>query len=281
MLSRVTRYSAVTHIESDIWAPKCCGHPDFCNTVRCLWNIHPSKQSSLSVLWGTTEQSCVCICGPVWWRFPLSLCYLGATWLLHNSHPSLCVSSPWLCYTMSSCGAKRCGVVWLETSAPLLLRNPLFTWFCLCVAFFISRQCEKRAQEHTNSIQMTTEEIQLQETHSPPTRPWAHSGFHCMQTRMRGWAYSMLCYHKLQQSLSVYMGSSFPLFVLGQTCHIHVCKLAGILVVYRKRKHRHLLISSGEVEAKSCVRQQGLLSWQSFQFVIWAGPRHALEDLGL
>lgn len=65
----------------------------------------------------------------------------------------------------------RIGVVWWETSAPLLLQNPLITWFCLCVAFFISRQCEKKAQKHTNSVQMTTEEIQLQETHSPPTLP--------------------------------------------------------------------------------------------------------------
>lgn len=77
-------------------------------------------------------------------------------------------ASPWLCYTMSSCGS---GAVWWETSAPLLLQNPLITWFCLCVAFFTSRQCEKRAQEHTNPVQMTTEEIQLQETHSPPTLP--------------------------------------------------------------------------------------------------------------
>lgn len=39
------------------------------------------------------------------------------------------------------------GVVWWETSAPLLLQNPLITWFCLCVAFFISRQCEKKSPE--------------------------------------------------------------------------------------------------------------------------------------
>lgn len=87
-------------------------------------------------------------------------------------HPSLCDScadSPRLCYTMSSCGAGS-GVEWWETSAPLLLQNPLITWFCLCVAFFISRQCEKKPR-NTQTLQMTTEEIQLQETHSPPTLP--------------------------------------------------------------------------------------------------------------
>lgn len=39
----------------------------------------------------------------------------------------------------------RISVVWWETSAPLLLQNPLITWFCLCIAFFISRQCEKKS----------------------------------------------------------------------------------------------------------------------------------------
>lgn len=32
-------------------------------------------------------------------------------------------------------------------------------------------QKKKRAQKHTNCVQMTTEEMQLQETHSPPTLP--------------------------------------------------------------------------------------------------------------
>ena len=39
------------------------------------------------------------------------------------------------------------GVVWWETSAPLLLQNPLSTWIGLYVAFFISRQCEKKSPE--------------------------------------------------------------------------------------------------------------------------------------
>lgn len=39
------------------------------------------------------------------------------------------------------------GVVWWETSAPPLLQNPLITWFCLCIALFISRQCEERRKK--------------------------------------------------------------------------------------------------------------------------------------
>lgn len=38
-----------------------------------------------------------------------------------------------------------------ETSAPTLLQNPLVTWFCLCTALFISRQCAKKKREPRNT----------------------------------------------------------------------------------------------------------------------------------
>lgn len=41
---------------------------------------------------------------------------------------------------MTSCILVRCGAVQWETSAPLLLQNPLITWFYLCGGFFISRE---------------------------------------------------------------------------------------------------------------------------------------------
>lgn len=78
---------------------------------------------------------------------------------------------------MTSCVSVRCGAVWWETSAPLLLQNPLITWFYLCVGFFISKEGRKKGHKHTNSVQMTTKEMQLQETHSPPALHWAHSGW--------------------------------------------------------------------------------------------------------
>lgn len=79
---------------------------------------------------------------------------------------------------MTSCASVQFGAVWWETSAPLLLQNPLITWFYLCVGFFISKEGgEKKGHKHTKSIQMTTKEMQLQETHSPPALLWAHSGW--------------------------------------------------------------------------------------------------------
>lgn len=65
---------------------------------------------------------------------------------------------------------------------------------------------EKKAQKHTNCVQMTTEEMQLQETHSPPTLPWAHSGFCCVRTRIKAWAcIEAPTYQPLQQSLEVFV----------------------------------------------------------------------------
>ncbi len=126
------------------------------------------------------------VCPYLWQRFLLSLCYLGATRQLCNiqpSHPSLlesCAALLWLCYTMSSCG-----VVGDICSSPPA-KSPHHMVLFTCSLFHIPAMW-KKALKHTNSIQMTTEEIQLQETHSPPTLPWAHSGLCCMRTRMRGW----------------------------------------------------------------------------------------------
>ena len=58
----------------------------------------------------------------------------------------------------------------------LLLQNPLVRWFCLLAApfsFFRSRRRAegKKAPKHTKPGQVTTEEIQLQETHSVPALP--------------------------------------------------------------------------------------------------------------
>lgn len=87
------------------------------------------------------------------WRRPWRLClrYLGATCQLQKDKmPSSSSSrlSPKSCYTMSSCRLVRCGAVRCgrETSAPPLLQNPLVTWFCLCTALFISRQCAKKKE---------------------------------------------------------------------------------------------------------------------------------------
>ena len=223
----MTLYRSVTHIESDVSVPNCCGHPQF-RSSACGTTIHPNRLIFLS-LGGLCCNAVSVFVGPVWLRFLLSLCYLGelhmAAFLapIQPSYSSLhhsCSASPWLCYTMSSCGA-----VWSETSAPLLLQNPLITWFCLCLAFFRSRQYEKKSQKHTNSVQMTTEEIQLQETHSPPTLPWAHSGLCCMQSRMGGWAWCVLRpinnYSTAWESSQHLLLPRFPSYCRG--CHAGIC----------------------------------------------------------
>ena len=66
---------------------------------------------------------------------------------------------------------EQCGVVGDICSSPPAKSPHHMVLFMR--SLFISRQCErkKKAQKHTDSVQMTTEEIQLQETHSPPTLP--------------------------------------------------------------------------------------------------------------
>lgn len=144
MLSPVTRYRSVTHVKSDVTVP----------------SSHPSR---LFLFLSSSLGDCgvvVCFCGSV-----IQLCDSSLR------QPSSCAfqaASPLRCYTMTSCVSVRCGAVWWETSAPLLLQNPLITWFYLCVGLFISKEGGKKGHKHTNSVQMTTKEMQLQETHSPP-----------------------------------------------------------------------------------------------------------------
>lgn len=190
------------------------------------------------------------------------------------------------------------GVVWWETSAPLLLQNPLITWFCLCVALFhipaMWREREKKEQKHTNSVQMTTEEIQLQETHSPPTLPWAHSGLCCMRTRMRGWACCMLCainnYSSALESKEDLLPASFSLYCPNRNLSRRCMQTAsGISVVtelgststfwslVRRWKLSHVW---GSRTGKS-LAVSWLATFLVCGLVIRAGPRHVLADLGL
>ncbi len=141
--------------------------------------------------------------------------------------PSLCDScadSPRLCYTMSSCGAERSGVVGDICSSPPA-KSPHHMALFMRSLFHIPAMWKKKAQKHTNSVQMTTEEIQLQETHSPPTLPWAHSDLCCMQTRMGGWACCMLC--PISNYGRIFIVSSAALLALhcpSRTCHVGVCE---------------------------------------------------------
>lgn len=104
-----------------------------------------SLHSLISLFLGGLWHQGVCGFGACVWH----LCYWWATWQL-RSRPSLSLSvSP----ELSHCAVAllynvqlRIGVVWWETSAPLL-QNPLITWFCLCITFFISQQCEKKSPD--------------------------------------------------------------------------------------------------------------------------------------
>lgn len=86
--------------------------------------------------------------------------------------------SPKSCYTMSSCRLVWCGAVGrhlLRRSCKISSSHGFV--YARPFSYPGNVQKKKRAQKHTNCVQMTTEEMQLQETHSPPTLPWAHSGF--------------------------------------------------------------------------------------------------------
>lgn len=143
-----------------------------------LWNVHPTRSQFPLIPGGGMWRPCLWVCAVACALFRSRMSALqqqGDSAVVHFSLESRAAGSRRR-YTMSSCGSVRCG---RETSAAPLLQNPLVTWFCLCTALFISRQCAKRkkkkkknrAQKHTNCVQMTTEEMQLQETHSPPTLP--------------------------------------------------------------------------------------------------------------
>lgn len=140
----------------------------------------------------------------MWRCFLLSLCYLGATVQLRNiqsSHPSprhSCTASPWLLHNVQLWSTAVC---W-ETSVPLLLQNPLITWFCLRIAAFNipamwTKEKKKQNKGNTQTLSKWHKEIQSQEMHSPPTLPQAHSGLCCMQTRMDEPV--ALSYHQLWQ----------------------------------------------------------------------------------
>lgn len=73
--------------------------------------------------------------------------------------------------SVTQCPAVECsGVVGDICSSPA--KSPHHMVLFMRSLFHIpAMRKEKKAQKHTNSVQMTTEEIQLQETHSPPTLP--------------------------------------------------------------------------------------------------------------
>lgn len=119
-------------------------------------------------------------------------------------------------------------VVWWETSAPLLLQNPLITWFCLCIAFFISRHCEKKSSEthklcpndnRGNTITGNTF------TTNPALSPqWLV--LHANQDGRMSLLYS-LCDQQLQQNLGIFIASSSSLsfsHCLHWGCHVSECK---------------------------------------------------------
>ena len=168
-------------------------------------------------------------------------------------------ASPWLCYTMSSCGS---GAVRWETSAPLLLQNPLITWFCLCVAFFTSRQCEKKEPRNTQTLskwQQRKYNYRKHIHHQPCPEPTVactacETGWEdepdewSLLSEIRPTAEPRTLHHPLFLTLT-----QVRLRPLG------VCK--HVLGISRAGKHQHFLIINAEVEAKSCVRQQ---DWYEF-----------------
>lgn len=175
---------------------------------------------------------------------------------------------------MSSCGVEWSGAVWWETSAPLLLQNPLITWFCLCVAFFISQQFKKKQNRNTRTLskwQQRKYNYRKRIHHQPcpkPTVACAACETDCEDEPVEGSVLSTITTEPW------YLHSTFFRFLLSlhcpsQTCHIGV------------RKHYPespwTLIISAEVEAKSCeaaglVRVWLWAGWQSFWFAgYWSG----------
>lgn len=218
-------------------------------SVFCLWNNYPSKSSYFPVPRGLCRNAVSVLVGPVWLRFLLSLCYLGGRMtafcaLIQPSYSSLhhsCSASPWLCYTMSSCGA-----VWSETSAPLLLQNPLITWFCLCVVFFKSRQYEKKSQKHTNCPHDSRGNTITGNTFT--TNPALSPQWLVLHAKQDG-RMSPVCapsYQQLQHSLGSFTASPAPVSLIA----------SGFSAVTQLRSTSTFVIFSAEVEVKSCVRQQ-------------------------
>lgn len=135
-----------------------------------LWNVHPPRSQCPSTL----DEAC----GSARWHVR----YLGATCRPRNNKTASW-SSP--CVSRSSPGppdrrvviqcpaADWCGAV----GRHLLLRSckiPSSHGFVYARPFSYPGNVQhkkNRAQKHTNCVQITTEEMQLQETHSPPTLP--------------------------------------------------------------------------------------------------------------
>lgn len=231
MFSEKTCYRSVTHIESDPTVPDCCGHPAFCNKVFCLRNIYPSIQIvlfflSLEGLWRNGVSVFVGLYGSAF------SCHC----VIQEPHASFATSNPVIHLpatpalprrgSVTQCPAvERSGVVGDICSSPPA-KSPHHMVLFMHSLFHIPAMW-KKAQKHTKSVQMTTEEIQLQETHSPPTLPWAHSGLCCMRTRMGGWACCTVCainnYSRtLESSLHLLPLSSSHCVHWG--CHVSECK---------------------------------------------------------
>lgn len=109
---------------------------------------------------------------------------------IQSSHPSprhSRTASPWLLHNVQLWSTAVC---W-ETSAPLLLQNPLITWFCLRIAAFNipamwTKEKKTKQGEHTNSVQMTqgnTVTGNAFATNSAPSPQWL-----VLHANQDGWA---------------------------------------------------------------------------------------------
>lgn len=180
---------------------------------------------------------------------------------IQSSHPSprhSCTASPWLLHNVQLWSTAVC---W-ETSAPLLLQNPLITWFCLRIAAFnIPAMWTKEKKNKTRGTHKLCPN---------DTRKYSHRK--CIRHQLcpkptvacaackPGWMSLLLChitnYGSGTESSRYLIASHFP----------HIVCVEAVTAVYpnsiwnvcgnRTGKHRLLLIFSREVDAKSCVRQQ-------------------------
>lgn len=217
-------------LRPNVTVPSCCGPHELCYKVFCLWFIYPPKLFSCP-LGGYGVMVCMYLWARVAALSPVIVLFRSHMAASQHPTPSSISLRALPCLTVALLHNVQlwCGVVGDICSSPPA-KSPhhmvLFTRSLFHIPAMWRKK--KKALKHTNSIQMTTEEIQLQETHSPPTLPWAHSGLCCMRTRTGRWAccgFGLI--NDYSEALEISSNLSSTLLSShcpSQTCLVGVCE---------------------------------------------------------